>query len=146
MNNKQFKKYYRITILFKILVYISLLLPLIVYMSFNFNSYFLKATGWKVSMGFLISLVVAILFIKKETKFLKGLVGYIVAFLIVYLLTPIIKDLQYLLLCLLVGKVISLPFGYVYNQRNFVVQEYKKAKIHSTVWKSQDKGENLNNG
>lgn len=138
MNDKQFKKYYRTTILFKILVYISLLLPLIIYMSLNFNSYFLKATGWKVSMGFLISLVVAILFIKKETKFLKGLVGYIVAFLIVYLLTPIIKDLQYLLLCLLIGKVISLPFGYVYNQRNFVVQEYKKAKIHSTVWKSQD--------
>lgn len=126
--------------------YIFMLAPVVVLCIINRAVYFYSYEGWKVSLGCIIASITAVLMVTKESKFLKGITGYIIAFVLAFLLDSVIKDLKYITLCLLIGKALSLIFDYPIQYFSKLLNAYLSGTIHAEVYKNakqSDLGEDI---
>jgi hypothetical protein len=106
-------------ILYSILKFTLLFLPLIIVISINFKDYFYHYDGWKVALGFIIGSICVILVILKEATFLKGTWGIGIVFIVSYLLKPIINDIVLISGAMFLGKLLA-------NLVNYKVVRYKR--------------------
>jgi hypothetical protein len=106
-------------ILYSILKFTLLFLPLIIVILINFKDYFYHYDGWKVALGFIIGSICVILVILKEATFLKGTWGIGIVFIVSYLLKPIINDIVLISGAMFLGKLFA-------NLVNYKVVRYKR--------------------
>lgn len=106
-------------ILYSMLKFTLLFLPLIIVILINFKDYFYHYDGWKVALGFIIGSICVILVILKEATFLKGTWGIGIVFIVSYLLKPIINDIVLISGAMFLGKLLA-------NLVNYKVVRYKR--------------------
>lgn len=87
---------------------ISLILPVLVAVGINFEEYFIRRSGGlKVGFGGMLALILVILLAKGKSEALRGVWGYLIAFILAVCLQPILDDIILLTGMALAGKAID---------------------------------------
>ena len=119
---------------FKAAKWVSILSPYLVIGIVNFNDYFTEYNGVKMSIGCVLALIVAGIAIANETKENKkvnGLVGWAIAFALVYLMQSILNDLLLIVGCGLLGQLVGAGFDIGANTELEKATLYKEALIRA---------------
>lgn len=106
----------------------------------NFDQYFVEANGVKMSMGCILALIVAGVAISNETKENKkvnGLVGWAIAFALIYLFQSILQDLLLIVGCGFVGQLVGAGFEIGGDIQLEKANLYKKAIIQADSFKQE---------
>lgn len=124
MKEKHNKNY----IIFSILEYFALLIPYIIIMLVNADTYFTKSNKISMSIGCVVCAIVMVIILAKKTHWLKGLPVFIVGLLISVLMKDVLDDMTIIFLWGGIGYAVSLFFG-------------KRAKYHKLQYEKHDTAE-----
>lgn len=116
------------SIIFTILEYFSLLIPYVIIMLVNADTYFTKSNKISMSIGCIICIFVAVIIVAKKTQWLKGLPVFIIGLLISILMKDVLDDMTIIFLWGGIGYAVSLFFG-------------KRAKYHKLQYEKHDTAE-----
>lgn len=114
--------------------WVSILSPYLIIGAVNFEDYFQEANGIKMSMGCILAAIVAGIAISNETKDNKkinGIVGWVIAFALVYFFQSILQDLLLIVGCGLIGQLVGAGFEIGADSQLEKADIYKKANIHA---------------
>ena len=121
--------------------WVSILSPYLTIGIINFEDYFVQANGVKMSMGCILALIVAGIAIKNETqenKKISGIVGWALAFALIYLFQSILQDLLLIVGCGFVGQLVGAGFEVGADTQLEKADLYKKANIQAESYKSSE--------
>ena len=114
--------------------WLSILSPYIVIGAINFDEYFQETSGVKMSLGCILALIVAGISVANETKENKkvsGLVGWAIAFALIYFFQSILQDLLLIVGCGFVGQLVGAAFELGAESKLEKAELYKKANINA---------------
>lgn len=120
--------------------WVSILSPYLVIGIVNFNEYFTEYNGVKMSLGCVLAMIVAGIAIANETKENKkinGLVGWAIAFALVFLLQSILNDLLLIVGCGLLGQLVGAGFEIGSKKELEKANLYKEALIRAEPLKEK---------
>jgi chromate transport protein ChrA len=120
--------------------WISILSPYLTIGIINFDEYFVEANGVKMSMGCILAFIVAGVAISNETKENKkvnGLVGWAIAFALIYLFQSILNDLLLIVGCGFVGQLVGAGFEVGADIQSEKADLYKKSIIQAESYKER---------
>lgn len=118
--------------------WISILSPYLIIGIVNFEDYFVKANGIKMSIGCVLAMIVAGISIANETKENKkinGIVGWAIAFALAIFFQAILQDLVLILGCGLIGQLIGAGFELGSEIKLEKAELYKKANINAESYR-----------
>ena len=120
--------------LFKLMAIITLISPLLVLTYINKDTWFIKGAD-KVSIGFILTLLFAILLLKGafknlDKRLMTGVTLLVFSF-IVWLLESIIQDLFWILVCSFIGYVVYLVFDSIGSRLVETHKVYRQEHIRS---------------
>ena len=101
----------------------------------------MQANGVKMSMGCVLALIVAGIAIKNETqenKKISGIVGWALAFALIYLFQSILQDLLLIVGCGFIGQLVGAGFEVGADTQLEKADLYKKANIQAESYKSSE--------
>lgn len=124
-------------ILYSILKFTLLFLPLAITIGVNFKDYFFHYEGYKVTLGFIITSICIVLIVLKEATFLKGTLGYGVVFILTYLFKPIINDIVLLSGALFLGKLLSNIVNYKVVRYKRLAEKKEEADINAEAYQEK---------
>ena len=111
---EKYKRMRRRNIECKSAKWVSILSPYFIIGAVNFNEYFTEYNGVKMSLGCVLACVVAGIAIMNETKGkdskINGIVGWAVAFALIYLMSSILNDLLLIVGCGFIGQLVGKGF------------------------------------
>ena len=114
--------------------WVSILSPYLIIGIVNFEDYFQEASGVKMSLGCVLALIVAGISVANETKENKkisGLVGWAIAFALVYFFQSILQDLLLIIGCGLIGQLVGAGFELGAETNLEKAALYRKANIQA---------------
>lgn len=120
---------------------ILFLTPVIIFIIKNQERYFTYRNSMSLSIGCMIAAVLALLIVKKETKFLKGAWLYAFIFLLAFLFETILFDLKWLSLMVLIGKIASMTLDGLCKKlkdRIQLVDETKNIELVKKIIREED--------
>ena len=121
--------------------WVCIILPYIIIGIVNFDTYFVENNGWKMSLGCILALTVAVISITKEAKKSKsfgGVVGWIIAFALVYFFQVLLTDLLLIVGCGLIGQVVGAFFKLVSDIQLEKANIYRNANIQAESFNSRE--------
>lgn len=131
----------------KVAKWVSILSPYLVIGIVNFEEYFTEYNGIKMSLGCILAMIVAGIAIANETKENKkinGLVGWAIAFALVYLMQSILNDLLLIVGCGLLGQLVGAGFDLGANTELEKATLYKEALIRAEPLTEKKEDESVN--
>lgn len=126
---------------FTALKWLSILSPYVVIGTINFNEYFVQSNGVKMSLGCILALIVAGISIKNETKENKkinGIVGWAVAFALIFFFQSILQDLLLIVGAGLVGQIIGAGWELGAETQLEKAKLYRNANIQASAYKNKN--------
>lgn len=117
--------------------YIAILSPYIAIGIANFDEYFTEYNGVKMSLGCVLAMVVFGIAIRNETKENKkinGIVGWAIAFALVWLMQSIVNDLLLIVGCGLVGQLVGAGFEVGASTQLEKSKLYRESIIKATTY------------
>ena len=121
--------------------WLSILSPYIIIGSVNFDEYFTEYNGVKMSLGCVLAIIVmgiAIANETKENKKINGLVGWAIAFALIYLMQSILNDLLLIVGCGLLGQLIGAGFDIGAKNQLEKAGLYKESVIRAESFKDKE--------
>lgn len=118
--------------------WVSILSPYLIIGIANFEDYFVKADGVKMSLGCILAMVVAGISIANETKDNKkisGLAGWTIAFALIFFFQALLQDLLLIVGCGLIGQLVGAGFELGSNTQLEKADLYRKATIQAESYK-----------
>lgn len=137
-SKKKLNKYIRNKIIFSLLKWLVMFLPLCILTISKANSWFKiveKKTTWQVPIGLIILSVFIVLIVLKKTKAMSNLWGFAMVFALTYLLRPIINDLYLISGCAFIGLFLSKVFPYIINYYDIRINELRNAITTGEAYK-----------
>ena len=130
---EKYKRLKRNGTAFKVGKWFSILSPFFIIGAVNFNEYFTEFNGVKMSLGCVLACIVGGIAIynetKEESKKVSGLVGWAIAFALVYLMQSVVQDLVLIVGCGFLGQVVGAGFDMGADNQLTKAQLYKEAII-----------------
>lgn len=118
----------------KAMKWFSILSPYLIIGIVNFEDYFVEADGIKMSLGCVLAMIVAVISIANETKENKkinGIVGWTVAFALIFFFQAILQDLLLIVGCGFVGQLVGAGFELGSEMQLEKAKIYSKAQIEA---------------
>ena len=135
---EKYKKLRNTGYTFKGLKWLSILAPFITIGIINFEDYFQEANGIKMSLGCILALVVAGIAVfneTKENKKVNNIVGWVIAFALVFFFQSILEDLLMIVGFGLLGQLVGSGFEIGSAIQLEKAEIYKKAIIEAESYK-----------
>ena len=108
---KAFKK----SIIFKILAFVGLLLPIATLIYLKKDVYFIKGETMKLSIGCILTLVFSLFCFLGKVKNLNGIIILAIIWVLTYLMKSLIDDILLIIPCCIAGLVIYNIFNHFYK-------------------------------
>lgn len=118
-------------IIMQISYWVLLLAPMVAFFIWKRDILFTPKNGLSVSIGAVLSLVIAISVVTHKSKWLKGVMPYVLAFLLSILFSCILSYLIYITGAVLIGYVLSIWFVAPIERRKKLILACDQAEINS---------------
>ena len=128
MNNNR-TKHRRSYILSEIMSYICLLLPYLIIMLVNKDTYFTEKNKLSMSLGCVACIIVAFIVCCKKIHLLKGLGGFIAIIVISFLMDVVLEDLTIIGIFGAVGYIFYLVFQSVAKKEKVYLKAYINKEV-----------------
>ena len=119
--------------LFRVLSIVTMVLPMGIWFFINRKEYFTTRTSSSMAIGVILGLIFLILIISKTfkemNKYVSTLVFIVVGLILVWFLEPIMKDLLWIFICLLVGYVFFWPLSVTADKLLKYYSTYREEKV-----------------
>jgi hypothetical protein len=118
-------------IIMQIFYWLLLLAPIVAFFIWKRDILFTTKNGLSVSLGAVLSLIIAISVVTHKSKWLKGVMPYVMAFLLSVLFACILEYLIYITGAVLIGYVLSVWFVAPIERRKKLILACDQAEINS---------------
>lgn len=121
-------------ILFKILAFVFLLLPLTTLIVIKRDTYFaIKGESIKLSLGLIIALIFALMCLLGKVKKLNGIIILAILEVICFLLQSLMNDILIIIPCAIVGEMFYMIFNSFYKKYWEIYKLSRNASIDEAV-------------
>ena len=118
--------------------WLSILSPYLIIGIVNFEDYFIEADGVKMSLGCVLAAIVAGISIANETKENKkinGIVGWAIAFALIFFFQSLLQDLLLIVGCGFIGQLVGAGFQLGSEIQLEKANLYRNATIQAESYK-----------
>lgn len=126
-------KAFRKSIIFKILAFVGLLLPIATLIYLKKDVYFIKGETMKLSIGCILTLVFGLFCFLGKVKNLNGIIILAIIWVLTYLMKSLIDDILLIIPCCIAGLVIYNIFNYFYKHYHDIHLIQRNAKLDQTA-------------
>lgn len=127
------KKFVTEKIVMQIIHFVLLLAPLASWVIFNRETYFTYKNGLSVSLGGILSAIIAFFLIKKQFTIFSGIWKFVIVFALCYFFQGIMNDAVFISGAVLLGYFLSMWFINPINKRKLLIQEIDKVSINQVA-------------
>lgn len=126
-------KAFRLSILFKILAFVGLLIPIATLIYLKKDVYFIKGETVKLSIGCILTLVFGLFCFLGKVKNLNGIIILAIIWILTYLMKSLINDILLIIPCCIAGLVIYNIFNYFYKHYHEIYLIQRNAKLDQSA-------------